>query len=230
MEKPSRNYVLLTILFGGLLLAFLTYRGLRPRTPQNFVLAETQSQRSSKQAASKLTVKKSVVIDSSNQVKKAKKRSKSAKPTKKVKAIDWQGSSEKKPYPTLRETDWIKVSLQKQRTYLMRDHTVLYTMRCSTGSGGDRATPAGNFAIQSERGDQFFNQQSGEGARYWVSWKDHGIYLFHSVPIDHAGNYIVSEAEQLGETANSHGCIRLSVADAQWLYQHAITGMRVVVA
>lgn len=228
MEKPARNYVLLTVLFGCLLLTFLVYRGLHPQKPQNLVLAETQSQQL-KEKQAQATAKQATAESAQDTAKKAAAKSEVGE-KKRPQPVDWQGPSEAKPYPTLQATDWIKVSLEKQRTYLMRGQTVLYTMRCSTGSGGDRATPAGNFAIQSERGEQFFNQHSGEGARYWVSWKDHGIYLFHSVPIDQAGHYIVSEAAQLGEKANSHGCIRLSVADAQWLYQHAITGMRVVVA
>jgi lipoprotein-anchoring transpeptidase ErfK/SrfK len=143
--------------------------------------------------------------------------------------VDWRNPSEKKAYPTLQEGDWIDVSLTKQRVKIMREDQVLYTMICSTGSGGDRATPTGTYAIQGERGETFFNQSSGEGANYWVSWKDHGIYLFHSVPIDSSGNYIEKEAEELGKKANSHGCIRLTVADAKWFYEHALYGMKVVI-
>ena len=39
--------------------------------------------------------------------------------------------------------------------------------------------------------------------------------LLHSVPIDASGDYIEEEAEELGQKANSHGCIRLTVADAK---------------
>src|SRR5699024_11470649 len=77
--------------------------------------------------------------------------------------------------------------------------------------------------------DLFYNAQSGEGANYWVSFKDHGIYLFHTVPVDANGNYVVSEAEQLGKSSNSHGCVRLSVADAKWFYENIKTGTKVVV-
>lgn len=90
-------------------------------------------------------------------------------------------------------------------------------------------TPKGTFEIQAERGDHFYNAQSGEGANYWVSFKDHGIYLFHTVPVDANGNYVVSEAEQLGKSSNSHGCVRLSVADAKWFYENIKTGTKVVV-
>lgn len=76
----------------------------------------------------------------------------------------------------------------------------------------------------------FFNTQSGEGANYWVSFKDHGIYLFHSVPVDANDQYIVKEAQQLGKVANSHGCIRLTIADAKWLYENISTHTPVVVS
>ena len=53
------------------------------------------------------------------------------------------------------------------------------------------------FKLKEEK--LFFNESSGEGANYWVSWKDHGVYLFHSVPIDASGDYIEEEAEELGQ-------------------------------
>jgi lipoprotein-anchoring transpeptidase ErfK/SrfK len=144
--------------------------------------------------------------------------------------VDWQSPSEKKPYPDVNTYPdmWIKVSTSKHRVYLMNDNKVLYTMLCSTGSKGQE-TPKGTFEIQAERGDHFYNAQSGEGANYWVSFKDHGIYLFHTVPVDANGNYVVSEAEQLGKSSNSHGCVRLSVADAKWFYENIKTGTKVVV-
>ena len=144
--------------------------------------------------------------------------------------VDWQSPSEKKPYPDVNAYPnmWVKVSTSKHRVYLMNGNKVLYTMLCSTGSKGQE-TPKGTFEIQAERGDHFYNAQSGEGANYWVSFKDHGIYLFHTVPVDANGNYVVSEAEQLGKSSNSHGCVRLSVADAKWFYENIKTGTKVVV-
>ena len=140
-----------------------------------------------------------------------------------VTVADWRHPSEKKAYPVLQEGDWVDVSLANQRVKIMRKNRVLYTMVCSTGSGGDRRTPTGTYSIQAERGETFFNESSGEGANYWVSWK------VHSVPIDASGDYIEEEAEELGQKANSHGCIRLTVADAKWFYEHALYGMQVIV-
>ena len=93
----------------------------------------------------------------------------------------------------------------------------------------NKNTPTVNDHIQAERGQSFFRANSGEGARYWVSWKKHGEYLFHSVPVNRQGQYLVSEAQSLGKTANSHGCIRLSVPDARWLYQNIKQGTKVVI-
>lgn len=137
--------------------------------------------------------------------------------------------SEAKPYPQLTPEDWIDVSVNDQKVYFKRGDDVLYTMNCSTGLPGESATPLGEFAIEPERGETFRNAGSGEGANYWVSWKDHGVYLFHTVPIDENGNYIESEAEALGVRPASHGCIRLSVPDAKWIFDTVPVGMRVVV-
>ena len=52
------------------------------------------------------------------------------------KQIDWQKSSETKPYPNLEDVSnfWVKVSLKKNRTYLMSGDKVIYTMYSSGGS------------------------------------------------------------------------------------------------
>lgn len=154
------------------------------------------------------------------------------KKTAKADVINWRKPSESKPYPNLKKhpNAWLDVNTTKQRVYIRDGHNqVLYTMYCSTGTGKKNGTPHGTYAIQGERGKFFFNQNSGEGAKYWVSWKDHGIYLFHSVPTDENGHYIKHEAEELGKTAASHGCVRLSVADAKWVYNNVPYGMKVVI-
>ncbi|UQS87188.1 L,D-transpeptidase [Nicoliella spurrieriana] len=150
--------------------------------------------------------------------------------TKKQPTINWRQPSEDKPYPKMQLSDhnWLKVSIKQQRVYVMSpQNKVLYTMNASTGA--HNSTPRGTYHIQSERGHFFYNQSSKEGARYWTSWKDHGIYLFHTVPTNAQGQYIKSEARQLGKTANSHGCIRLSIPDAKWINQKVPTGTKVVI-
>lgn len=153
--------------------------------------------------------------------------------------INWKESSEKVPYPNLNNVKnfWIKVALLKNRTYLMSGNKVIYTMYCSGGlfhkdpNTGKMVsdTPTGTYQIQPERGQSFFNNSLNEGANYWVSWKDNGVYLFHTVPTKKDGSYNVSEAEKLGKQPASHGCIRLSVPDAKWMMQNLKVGTKVVV-
>lgn len=143
----------------------------------------------------------------------------------------WQQSSEQTAYPNPAEHPhmWILVSKRQQRVYLIDRGKVLYRMYASTGTRQEK-TPSGIYHIQAERGLSFYNAKSGEGARYWVSWKNHGEYLFHSVPTNAQGNYLLDEATKLGKTSASHGCIRLSVPDARWMYQNIPQNTRVVIS
>ena len=140
----------------------------------------------------------------------------------------------KKPtgdYPDLENVTDLKilVDTKNQKTFLYDGSERLTSFVVSTGIlDGEANTPLGDYVIENERGENFFAAAFGEGANYWVSFKDHGIYLFHSVPTDENGDYIVSEAEKLGKPA-SHGCVRMSVPDAKWFYENIPTGTPVKV-
>jgi len=70
--------------------------------------------------------------------------------------------------------------------------------------------------------------EEGMGADYWVQFS--GSYLFHSVPTGEAfGDYLPEEGAKLGQPA-SHGCVRLTVADAQWFYDQVPDGTLVTIA
>ncbi|WP_338034781.1 L,D-transpeptidase [Lacticaseibacillus kribbianus] len=154
-----------------------------------------------------------------------------AKKAEAAKPVDWHNPSESAPYPVVTDHPGLQidVSLAKQRVYL-KDAAgkVLYTMYCS--SGMDNSTPRGVFYIQAERGASFYNPREKMGANYYTSFLDHGVYLFHTVPTDASGRYIVSEAEKLGKKPGSHGCVRLSIADAKWINEHIPTGTKVTIA
>lgn len=143
--------------------------------------------------------------------------------------------SESFAYPDLDtfEQPNILVKLNKHRVYICDGKSVKYIMNCSAGmidkNTGKSTTPTGSFKIQNERGDNFYNAKLGEGANYWTSFKDHGVYLFHTVPTDKDGNYKPKEAQKLGKTNASHGCIRLSVPDAQWINQNVPEGTPVTI-
>lgn len=136
-------------------------------------------------------------------------------------------------YPVIGPNDhiWIKVSKEKQRVYIMKGKEITYTMIASTGldTTPDTSTPEGTFYIQRERGTSFYNASEKEGAKYWVSWKNHGEFLFHSVATDKFGNVIQTEAMKLGHKA-SHGCVRLAVPDAKWIYDNIRYNTKVVIS
>lgn len=119
---------------------------------------------------------------------------------------------------------WVDVDLAAQTVKVIRGEEKLQEMTCSSGADGSE-TPTGTFYVQN-RGNWFFSSKYQEGAEWWVSFRDWGVYLFHTVPMDADKQVIAEEAEKLGEPA-SHGCIRLSIADAKWIYDHVPAGTRV---
>ena len=143
--------------------------------------------------------------------------------------VDWLKPSQQVGYPDPAAHPGLslEVSLQDQRVYVRDGSELLYTMYASTGM--DDSTPRGSFRIQAERGDHFYNPGEGMGARYYTSFLNHGVFLFHSVPTDSKGGYIKEEADMLGIRPGSHGCIRLTVPDARWIMQSVPTGTPVLV-
>lgn len=90
----------------------------------------------------------------------------------------------------------------------------------SKGSAGlwDSFTPKGIFQIEKgRRGKWFYVERFKQGMKYWVGFK--GVYLFHSLPFTKDVELIEEEAEKLGQPA-SHGCIRLPVDVAKYIYEN----------
>ncbi|MGI6643456.1 MAG: L,D-transpeptidase [Bacillota bacterium] len=125
-----------------------------------------------------------------------------------------------------KDTYVIDVDVTLQRVRIMRGDEVVKDMICSTGIEG-KETPLGEFKIQN-RGEWFFNDKYKMGAKYWVSFKDWGIYLFHSVAMDANKEIIPEEEAKLGTPA-SHGCVRLPVEDAKWIYDNIPAETKVVI-
>ncbi|MBE3556443.1 MAG: L,D-transpeptidase family protein [Firmicutes bacterium] len=137
------------------------------------------------------------------------------------------------PYPDLSKIDpqtlWVDVDLSTQRVILFSGKQRLYTMVTSSGIPGNpkTATPTGTFYLQN-RGTWFYNDAEEEGAMYWTSFLNWGEFLFHSVAMDEQHRVLPREAAKLGQPA-SHGCLRLTVADARWFYTHLPAHTKVVI-
>lgn len=126
---------------------------------------------------------------------------------------------------------YVDVTNQITRAYALDangEYTVLVReMICSTGTTSN-PTPIKTCTLPGKR------------ARwgYFPEWGSHAQYLtridssnaFHSVLYNSANekDLVVSSFEKLGERA-SHGCVRLLVDDAKWIYQNCPAGTPVTI-
>ncbi len=94
-------------------------------------------------------------------------------------------------------------------------------MLCSTGKDG--ATPQGTFKMNKYhvRFSQFVRDKTY--GQYWT--QIYGAFYFHTILYDQmdTSTYIDKVWEKMG-TADSHGCVRLTVPDAKWMWYHIAPG------
>ncbi|EKQ52428.1 MULTISPECIES: L,D-transpeptidase [unclassified Clostridium] len=120
----------------------------------------------------------------------------------------------------------INVNLKEQKTYIYKGKAdkwqLIKTFACSTGVNGED-TPSGSFSTK-EKGDWFFSDKYAQGGKYWTQIT--GDILFHSLP------FAKDKTTILDYTMNkpsSHGCIRLSLDDAKWIYSNIPKGSKVII-
>lgn len=127
----------------------------------------------------------------------------------------------------------IKISIKEQRVYVYtHDDKDEYTIEvkkfiCSTGLN-ETPTPKGTFT------------NTGPGARWhyfkkFECWAQYAYYIngdimFHSVLYDEQDVSTLRQGSvnALGSKA-SHGCVRLKVEDAKWIYENCKAGTTVIV-
>lgn len=116
-------------------------------------------------------------------------------------------------------TDYLLwTDLYRQRTYVLKKVQNGWTLEksfvCSTGKAHN-PTPPGLYEVQYMI--PYIGVEKGYRCKYaLVFFRD---YMYHSILFDKSGKYIKSGQYELGSKA-SHGCVRLSEKDSQWLYQH----------
>ncbi len=116
----------------------------------------------------------------------------------------------------------IEVDIKKQRAFVYYKGEIIKEMICSSGADSS-PTPTGEFTT-SQKIEYDWVDRFDMGAYYWIRF--YKSYLFHSIPFDKDGNMIVEEYEKLGSPA-SHGCIRLDLKNAKWLYEKLPLGVKV---
>lgn len=128
----------------------------------------------------------------------------------------------------------LKISVDRQRVYayewdvMAQDYaTLARTMVCSTGLN-DTPTPRGTFTNTAPVARWGYFPKFDCWAQYL--YRINGSILFHSVLYDSADESTLrwGSVNRLGSKA-SHGCVRLSVEDARWIYTNCPGGTTVVV-
>ena len=118
----------------------------------------------------------------------------------------------------------IDVDLSAQKVFVFYKDNLIKTMICSGGTA-EKPTPIGTY-YTNQKIESAWVAKYNMNARFWVRF--YNDYLFHSVPYDKEWNLLQEEYEKLGIPA-SHGCIRLALEDAKWLYEMLPLGVKVVI-
>lgn len=92
--------------------------------------------------------------------------------------------------------------------------------KCTTGKSST-PTVKGSFTVKS-KGLRF-----GSGYTCWYYTQFYGNYLFHSV-LYNPGSKTSIQDGRLGINA-SHGCVRLSLSNAKWIYNNIPKGTKVYI-
>ena len=116
----------------------------------------------------------------------------------------------------------IDVNLSTQQVTVLYKDAIIKSMACSGGKA-ETPTPPGIFTTY-QKIYYAWIPKFAQGAYYWTRF--YGPYLFHSVPYDANGNMMTEELNKIGTPA-SHGCIRLLLEDAKWVYETLPLGMKV---
>ena len=113
---------------------------------------------------------------------------------------------------------WVDVVHQKVNIFsgANKNWRLVKSMVCSSGKART-PTVKGNFTVGSK--GSYFIADSGARCKYYT--QINGNYLFHSVLYDNKGNYIIDNT--LG-VAVSHGCVRLALINAKFIYDNIPAG------
>ena len=125
----------------------------------------------------------------------------------------------------------VEVDIDNQRVYVFErqengDYEKTHTFICSTGLGN--LTPRGVYLDGYPVNRWHYFEKYNCWAQY--SFEVEGNIMLHSVIYSEANTNTLRESSLygLGQKA-SHGCIRLKVADAKWLFEHCSRGSLVIV-
>lgn len=135
------------------------------------------------------------------------------------------------PRPRRVAVGFVRVVLDEQRVYVYsRSRRLIATMPVSTGT--DDSTPVGSFRVFSKSKDTYYAPNPRERMRWMTRFtvgRQGGNIGFHGIPYRVTKSGEVPFETPLGRAPSSHGCVRMSVADARWIFENLSMGSTVSV-
>ena len=124
-----------------------------------------------------------------------------------------------------------RVVLDEQMTYVYNGRgRLVATIPSSTGLHD--WTPTGTFRVFSKSAQTYYTPNPSERMKWMVRFtkgRNGGNIGFHGIPYTVVDGREVPFPTPLGEEPSSHGCIRLAVTDAKWLFENMAVGATVSV-
>ena len=119
-----------------------------------------------------------------------------------------------------------RVVLDEQRVYVYNNRKrLIATLPASTGV--DDQTPVGTFKVFSRSAQTFYTPNPSERMRWMTRFtkgREGGNIGFHGIPYKVTKSGEIPFPTPLGVAPSSHGCIRMRVADAKWLFHNMNIG------
>lgn len=119
---------------------------------------------------------------------------------------------------------YIEIDLSAQRMHLIEGNNYHQTFIISSGKW-DKPTPIGEFEVHNHV-PTAFSRRYGLYMPFWMAITNDGGYGIHQLPYWPGGR--VEGISHLGRPV-SHGCIRLGPGDAEYVYNWAENGTKVVI-
>lgn len=124
-----------------------------------------------------------------------------------------------------------RIVLSEQRAYFYTSsRRLIATLPVSTGA--DDQTPVGTFRVFSKSAQTFYTPNPRERMKFMTRFtkgREGGNIGFHGIPYKVTKNGEVPFYTPLGVAPVSHGCIRMRVADAKWVFENMKIGAVVAV-
>lgn len=129
------------------------------------------------------------------------------------------------------EIGFSRIVLDEQRAYFYNTRRrLIATLPIS--SGADDQTPVGTFKVYSKSAQTYYSPDPTERMKWMTRFtkgREGGAIGFHGIPYRVTKKGEIPIFTPLGQYPVSHGCIRVRVADAKWIFENMKIGTTVSV-